>query len=200
MTNRRSSPLILVLWGLVIVAGLAATVLYVTRGTPQNPIEGIGGGEYALVSHTGAPLDQTMLVGQPSLLFFGFTHCPDVCPTTMAEMQYWFEALGDDAGDLKGYFVTVDPERDTPEIIEGYVSWVSERLVGVTGAPEEIAKIVDAWHVYAEKVPTGGDDYTMNHTASVFLLNSKGQFVSTISYGENVDTALKKIRKLLENA
>lgn len=200
MANRRPTPLILILWGLVVVAGMAATVLYMTKGTPQNAIEGIGGGEYSLVSHTGKPLDQTMLEGHPSLLFFGFTHCPDVCPTTMAEMQYWFEALGDDAKDLRGYFVTVDPARDTPEIIGGYVTWVSERMTGVTGSQAEIDKIVKAWRVFAEKVPTGGDGYTMNHTASVFLLNNKGQFVSTISYGENVDTALKKIRKLLDRS
>lgn len=190
----------LALWGAVIFVGVAATAIYFTYSPPHNAIEGIGGGTYSLIDHTGTPVNQTMLEGHPSLLFFGFTHCPDVCPTTMAEMQVWFEQLGDEAGNLKGYFVTVDPERDTPEIIGGYVNWVSDRLVGITGTRTEIDKIIAAWRIFAEKVPTSDGDYTMNHTASVFLLNNKGQFTGTISYGENVQMALKKIRRLIANS
>lgn len=190
----------MILWGAVIVFGLAATVFYFVVGAPQNAIQGIGGGSYSLVDHKGQPVDETMFDGHPSLLFFGFAHCPDVCPTTLAEMQYWFNELGDEADDLKGYFVTVDPERDTPEIVAGYVEWVSDRMVGVTGSRKEIDKMISAWRVTAEKVDTGDGDYTMNHTASVFMLNDQGQFTSTISYGESNDLALRKIRKLLENS
>ena len=137
----------------------------------------IGGGTYALVDQRGEPVDQTMLVGQPSMLFFGYTHCPDVCPTTMGEMAAWFETLGDEAKDLKAYFVTVDPARDTPEIIDELcVAGSRDRMTGVTGTPEEIDKIVKAWGVVAEKVPGEGGDYTMNHTASVFLVNRKGEY------------------------
>ncbi len=141
-----------------------------------------------------------MLVGHPSLLFFGYTHCPDVCPTTMSEMAVWFEELGADAGDLKAFFVTVDPERDTPAILGDYVAWVSDRITGVTGKRDQIDKIISAWRVVAEKVPGNGDDYTMNHTASVFLVNAKGEFEGTIAYQEEASTALAKIRKLLGKA
>lgn len=187
----------LVLWVLVVVAAVAATALFVFS-PPRNPATaGLGGGAYALSDAAGQPVDQTMLTGHPSLLFFGYTHCPDVCPTTMAEMVDWFDRLGPDAKDLKAYFVTVDPERDTADAIRDYVGWTDGKVTGITGTPEEIGKIVDAWKVLAEKVPGEGDAYTMNHTASVFLVNAQGGFEGTIAYGENADTAVAKIRKLV---
>jgi len=161
------------------------------------PVDGFGKGDYALIDQAGNPVDQTMFVGHPSALFFGFTHCPEVCPTTLAEMASWFETLGDEGRDLKAYFVTVDPERDTAEIIGDYVSFMSDRITGVTGDPAEIAKIIKAWGVSAERVPMENGDYTMNHTASVFLVNSRGDFEGTIAYGENTDTALGKLRNLI---
>ncbi len=139
------------LWAAVLVAAVAATILFVVA--PPKSGGGIGGGTYALVDQRGDPIDQTMLVGHPSLLFFGYTHCPDVCPTTMGEMAGWFETLGTDVGTLKAYFVTVDPTRDTPEMLNDYVSWVSDRITGVTGDPAQIDRIVKAWAVLAEKVP-----------------------------------------------
>lgn len=181
----------------VVVIGIAFTVYYLVFGVPQKPIEGIGGGSYSLVDHRGQPIDETMLTGHPSLLYFGFTRCPDVCPTTMAEMQHWFAELGAGAGRLSGYFVSIDPQRDTPDLMAGYVEWVSPRMTGVTGTQAEIDRIVAAWHVYAARVPTSDGDYTMNHTASVFLVDSAGRFVGTIAYGEASDTALQKIRRLI---
>lgn len=191
-----TSRLRLALWALVAVAAVAASLLFfVTRQTQETG--GIGGGSYSLVDQRGNPVDQSMLAGQPSLLFFGYTHCPDVCPTTMGEMAAWLSELGDEAKDLKAFFVTVDPERDTPEILDGYVSWVSDRVTGITGKPEEIAKMVKAWRAIGEKVPGEGADYTMNHTASVYLVNAKGGFEGTIAYEEKPATAVAKIRKLL---
>lgn len=190
------SRLRIALWALVALAAAAAMLLFFV---PRSGSEGggIGGGSYALVDQRGNPVDQSMLVGQPSLLFFGYTHCPDVCPTTMGEMAGWFADLGDEAKNLKAFFVTVDPERDTPEVLDGYVSWVSDRITGVTGKPEEIAKMVKAWRALGEKVPGGGSDYTMNHTASVFLVNAQGGFEGTIAYQEDAAVAVQKIRKLL---
>ena len=194
----------IVLWSLVVVAAVAATVLFFVSQDQRNRGEttilgGPGGGEFALVDQRGAPVDQTIFTGHPSLLFFGYTHCPDVCPTTMGEMQGWFEALGEEGKALRGVFVTVDPARDTPEILDGYVSWVSDRLVALTGEQTEIDKVVRDWGATAEKVGEG-DDYLMNHTASVFLVNSRGEFVGTIAYGEDTDTALGKIRRLIANS
>ena len=187
-----------ILWGLVAVAmlGVGAGAFWLTN-RPTVEASGFGGGTYALVDQRGEPVDQTMFQGHPSALFFGFTHCPEVCPTTMAEMSAWFEQLGDEGKDLQAYFVTIDPERDTPAILGDYVSWVSDRITGVTGTPEEIAKIAKAWGVYYAKVPLEDGDYTMDHTASVFLLDDKGQFQGTIAYREDSTVALQKLRNLL---
>ncbi len=184
----------IVLWSLVVVAAIGATALFLLR---PGVVNGPGGGQFALVDQHNNPVDQSIFIGHPSLLFFGYTHCPDVCPTTMGEMQGWFASLGDDAENLRGVFITVDPARDTPELLEGYVSWVSDRLTALTGPQSEIEKVVKDWNVTAEKVGDG-DDYIMNHTASVFLVNAKGQFVGTIGYGEDTDTALAKIRRLID--
>ena len=187
----------LILWGLVVVAAIGATALFVFS-PPRNPATtGLGGGTYALTDAAGTPVDQTMLTGHPSLLFFGYTHCPDVCPTTLAEMADWLGRLGPDAKNLKAYFVTVDPERDTPAVLGDYVGWTDGKVTAISGSPTEIAKLTGAWKVLAEKVPGDGDAYTMNHTASVFLVNAEGGFEGTIAYGENADTAVAKIRKLV---
>lgn len=187
----------IVLWTLVAVAAIGATALFFTR--PQM-VNGPGGGQFALFDQRGNPVDNSVFVGKPSLLFFGYTHCPDVCPTTMGEMQGWFAALGDEANTLQGVFVTVDPARDTPEILGDYVSFVSDRILGLTGPEVEIDKVVKDWGALAERVNQDDGNYLMNHTASVFLVNSKGEFAGTIAYGENTDIALEKIRRLVANS
>lgn len=183
------------LWGAVAALGLTAITGAVLLRQPDQ--SGFGKGVYSLIDQTGKPVDQTMFAGHPSALFFGFTHCPEVCPTTMAEMASWFESLGPDGQALRAYFVSIDPERDTPQILGDYVSWVSDRITGVTGTPEEIAKIAKAWGIFYQKVPLDGADYTMDHTASVFLLDAKGEFQGTIAYREDQATALQKLRNLL---
>ena len=192
------SRLRLVLWALVGVAALAATGLYAyTTMTRPAQSAALGQGDYQLVATTGEAFTRDSLKGKPSMVFFGFTHCPEVCPTSLAEMASWYEALGEEADNLQAFFITVDPERDTADIVADYVGW-TERVTGVTGTPEEVAKATSSWAVYAEKVPLEGGDYTMDHTASVFLVNAQGEFEGTIAYRENSDTALAKLRRLLE--
>ena len=187
----------LILWVLVAVAAIGATVLFVFA-PPRNPaVADIGGGQYQLVNQRGEPVDQRMLEGHPSLLFFGYTHCPDVCPTTMAEIAGWYEQLGAEAGTLQAFFVTVDPERDTPDMLDSYVSWVSDKVTGVTGERAEINKMMQAWRAVGEKVPGTDGEYTMNHTASIYLVNSEGEFEGTIAYGEESAVALEKIKRLV---
>ena len=184
------------LWVAVIALALTGgTAAFLLRQSP--PTSGFGVAEFDLVDQNGNPVDETVFVGHPSALFFGFTHCPEVCPTTMAEMSAWFDALGEEGADLRAWFVSIDPERDTPEVLGDYVSWVSDRITGLTGAPDQIDRLADAWGVFHEKVPLEGGDYTMDHTASVFLLDAKGQFQGTIAYREDMATALGKLRNLL---
>jgi len=187
-----------ILWTLVAVAALGATGLYVyTTMTRPAQAVALGQGDYRLVTASGEAFTRDSLKGAPSMLFFGFTHCPEVCPTSLAEMASWYEALGEEAKDLNAFFVTVDPERDTAEVIGDYVSWTG-RVTGVTGTVDEIAKAARSWAVYYEKVPLEGGDYTMDHTASVFLVNAQGEFEGTIAYREDSATALAKLRRLLE--
>jgi protein SCO1/2 len=183
------------LWTAVVLLAALATFLYFGPGRPGQTV--LGGGDYVLEDGTGAKVTPATLTGKPSMLFFGYTHCPDVCPTTLAEMAGWYEQLGPDADKLNAFFVTVDPERDTPAVINDYVHAVSDRVTGITGTRAEIDKIITAWKVYSEKVPGTDGDYMMNHTASVFLINSQGGFEGTIAYGESQDTAVGKLKKLI---
>jgi len=189
----------LVLWGIVALIAVAATGLFLVYGQRGTAIAtGIGNGDYQLASADGAPFTRNSLVGHPSAVFFGFTHCPEVCPTTLAEMTSWFEELGDEARELKAYFVSVDPERDTPEVIGAYVAWTGN-VTGVSGSRAETDRALKSWSVYAKKIPGDGEDYNMDHTASVFLMDRDGNFEGTISYREDRRAALAKLRRLLKS-
>lgn len=154
------------------------------------------GGPFQLIDSRGTPVDEQAFRGHPTIVFFGFTHCPEVCPTTLVEMDGWLKTLGDEGKDIQAYFVSVDPERDTPQVMNDYVSNVSDRITGITGDPAKVDKMIKDFKIYARKVPTDGGDYTMDHTASVLLLGKGGQFFGTIAYGENQDTALAKLKRL----
>lgn len=158
------------------------------------------GGPFTLVDHTGEPITEQAFRDHPTAVFFGFTHCPEVCPTTLFEMDGWLKQLGDEGKEIDAYFVSVDPERDTPQVLGDYVSNVSDRIVGITGDPEKVAEMTKAFGIYVRKVELEGGDYTMDHTASVLLLNEAGDFWGTIAYGENSDTAIEKLKRLAAGA
>lgn len=162
------------------------------RGNAEEPY----GAPFTLTDQNGAEITEAAFRGHPTALFFGFTHCPEVCPTTLFEMDGWLKTLGDEGKDIRAYFISVDPERDTPELMKSYVGNVSDRIVGITGDPEKVAAMAKAFGIFWRKVPLEDDDYTMDHTASVLLLDSDGAFSGTISYGENPDTAIAKLKRL----
>lgn len=154
------------------------------------------GAAFALTDQNGAPITEAAFRGKPSAVFFGFTHCPEVCPTTLYEMDGWLQKLGDEGKDIRAYFVTVDPERDTPEVMKTYVGNVSQRITGISGDPEKVLAMAKSFGIFWRKVDTGDGEYTMDHTASVLLLDSKGDFAGTIAYEENRDTAIAKLKRL----
>lgn len=164
----------------------ASTQKSVELGTPFN-----------LIDQNGAPITEAAFKGHPTALFFGFTHCPEVCPTTLFEMAGLLNTLGDEGKDLRVFFISVDPERDTPEVMKGYTAAFTDRITGITGKPEEIEKLVKSWRIYAKKVPTEDGDYTMDHTASIMLLDRDARLKSTIDYKEDADVALKKLKLLI---
>ena len=193
----------IVVWAAVaILAGiLGFLTLEVTRSKPTIA-EGPFGVPFELVAQDGKPITEKAFQGKPTALFFGFTHCPEVCPTTLFELNGWMEKVDPNGSRLQAYVMTVDPERDTPEILGQYVSNVSKRIIGISGPPERVAEAVKGYRVYAKKVPVDESrpdgDYTVDHTASVFLLDEGGRFAGTIAYGEKADTAMKKLENLIK--
>ena len=154
------------------------------------------GTPFELVDQKGQPITEKDFRAQPSAIFFGFTHCPEICPTTLFELDGWLKKLGPEGDDVRAFFVTVDPERDTPELMDRYVSNVSQRITGVTGDPAKVAAMTKSFNIYSRKVDLDGGDYTMDHTASVILLDKGGAFAGTIAYGESEQTALAKLKRL----
>ena len=188
-------------WVSVAAFILAAGAVYVLRPNlgaipGQLPLAAGIGGPFELTTHEGKRLSSAELAGTPFALFFGFTHCPDVCPTTMLELSNAMKALGADADRMRFLFVSVDPERDTPEQLKLYLSNFDPRITGLVGTPQEIAAVAKAYRAIYEKVPTK-DGYTYNHTALVYLMGRDGRLVGTINYQESVEAQLKKLRRLI---
>ena len=193
----------IVLWAVVVVlAGVVSWLTIEMTKTREEMVETAYGVPFALTAQDGQPITEKAFQGKPTALFFGFTHCPEVCPTTLFELNGWMEKV-DPAGDkMQAYFVSVDPERDTPEIMQQYVSNVSKRITGITGPADKIAETLKGYRIYAKKVPVDekdpNGDYTMDHTASVILLDANGRFSGTIAYGENPEVAEQKLQNLLK--
>lgn len=154
------------------------------------------GGAFKLVDMDNQEITEQALRGHPSAVFFGYTHCPVICPTTLFELDGWLKQLGSEGETIRGYMVTIDPERDTPEFIQKYVTNVSDRITGITGDPASIAAMLKSYNIYAKKVDEDGDNYTMDHTASILLLDKNGRLRSTIAFGEPADTAISKLKRL----
>ena len=154
--------------------------------------------DFSLTDHDGNEVGPETLIGRPAMVFFGFTYCPDVCPTTLSDISGWLDDLGDEANEMSVVFITVDPERDTVDAMSEYVGYFHPAIRGWTGKDEEIAKAVRGFRASYERVPTEGGGYTMNHTASVFLFDAAGRFVTMIDYHEPREFAVPKIRRALE--
>lgn len=155
--------------------------------------------EFRLTDHEGRSVGPKTLLGQPSMIFFGFTYCPDVCPTTLSDISGWLDAMGDEADRLNVVFITVDPKRDTINAMADYVRSFHRAIRGWSGPSGEIERAAGGFRVIYEKVPAESGNYTMSHTASVFLFDAEGRFVSTIDYHEPREIALPKIRRALKN-
>lgn len=163
----------------------------------QQPDRSVFRNTFSLVDDGGRPVDQTMFEGSPALVFFGYTSCPEACPTTLMEVVDWLNVLGPEAKDLKVYFFSIDPERDTPEVLHGYVDAFSDRIKGITGKPQEMRKAIDKWGIQAERTPGIGGDYQMNHTVSLMMVGKDGRLKGIIPYGAPRNDAVAKIRTAL---
>lgn len=155
------------------------------------------GGPFVLASSRGGSVDSRMLAGKPYAVFFGFTHCPEVCPTTLYDLSSTLTALGDAAKDFRVFFITVDPARDTVAAMKDYTSNFDPRIEALVPTEEELKQLATEFRVYYARVPTSDGGYTMDHTATVFLFDRTGRFAGTLSYDEAPDMRQAKIRKLL---
>jgi len=197
--NRRNTT-IAAAFAAAIVACAAPILWLQTHNSPLlQPISGIGG-PFSLVDHHGRPFTEQNLVGKPTLLYFGFTYCPDVCPTTLFELTKRLEELGSEADRLNIVFITVDPERDTPQQLALYLSSFDPHIVGLSGSEEQVAVAVKTYRAFARKVPLSDGGYTMDHTATIYMLNKRGQFVGVMSHQDSEATMRTKLRRLLDDA
>jgi protein SCO1/2 len=155
------------------------------------------GGPFQLTDQNGKAFTEKGLKGKPTLIFFGYTHCPDVCPTSLFEISEVLRALGSDADKVNAVFISVDPERDTPATMKDYLTSFDPHLEGLSGDPAETAKVLTAYRVYAKKVPTKDGDYTMDHTALIYLMDRDGRFVSPFNMKRSPEEAAADLKRYL---
>ena len=198
MTARTSQILLILaafVTGLVVFTGV---FLYATGNLGGGtPAASAIGGPFRLIDQEGKPVTDADMKGRPFLVFFGYTHCPDVCPTTLFDVSEVLRALGKDADRTGALFITVDPERDTPAVMKDYLSSFDQHLRGATGDRQAVDAAEKAYRVYAKKVPTTGDDYTMDHTALVYLMDKQGRFVAPFSLKRRPEEAAAELRRYL---
>lgn len=200
MTSRTNHMLLVAAAFLTGLGVFLGALWYVTGnfGAPGVSTASAVGGPFKLVDQNNKPITDQDFKGKPWLVFFGYTHCPDVCPTTLFEVSEMFRAMGKDADRTGALFITVDPERDTPAVMKDYLSSFDPRLMAATGDRASIDAAEKAYRVYAKKIPTGkGDDYTMDHTAMVYLMDKQGRFVAPFNLKRTPEEAAADLKKYL---
>ena len=176
-------------------------VFIVTSGkSVRDPANTRIGGPFALVDDTGAAVTERTLAGKPSAIYFGYTFCPEVCPTTLLDLSRWIQKLGPDADKLNYVFVSIDPARDTSTLMHTYLSSFDKHIRGFTGTPAQVARIAQEYRVYYKRIPTDDGGYVMDHSASIYLMAADGKFVGMIAYQEDDASALAKLKNLAATA
>lgn len=158
------------------------------------------GGPFELSTTDGKPFTNADVEGSPYLVFFGFTNCPDICPTTLFELTSLFKEMGPSAGKITPLMISVDPERDTPEMLKVYMTAFDPRIIALRGTPEQTTKTAKAFAAYFKKVPLDGGNYTMDHTAGVWLMKADGTFQGTLDMHEPREILIKKLEMLAATA
>jgi protein SCO1/2 len=189
-------------WGAVVLATAVLALLYTNPqwfgGAGEAVVSGTAsiGGPFRLIDQDGRPITDKDLLGKPTAIFFGFTNCPDACPTTLLDMTDRLKDLGPDGDRFNVLFVSLDPERDTPELLKTYLESFDPRIRAATGTPEAVADMARKYRVFYRKVGEG-DSYTLDHSTAVYLMDDKGTLVTLIDYKEDKASALAKMRRAL---
>jgi protein SCO1 len=197
--NPKASRIALVLGAFLAGLGLFLGAIFLVTGLSPAPSVGASviGGPFHLVDQNGKPFSDQDMKGKPYLVFFGYTHCPDICPTTLFEMSQLFRKLGPDANRVGALFITVDPERDTQSVLKDYLSSFDPHLRGLTGDQKAIDQVMRDYRVYAKKVPVEGGDYSMDHSAIIYLMDKDGHFVAPFNLQRTVDAEATDLQRYL---
>ncbi|MFP3942867.1 MAG: SCO family protein [Alphaproteobacteria bacterium] len=202
----RPRPLTLVFAGVTLLLAAILGVMLLTTDAPvSGTAPGTGtakvGGPFELVDHTGRTVTQADFAGKPMLIYFGFTYCPDVCPTALQVMSQALDRLGPQAEQVQPVFISIDPERDTPENMAAYVGHFHERMVGLTGTPEQVRQAADAYRVYYKKSKGAAEaDYLMDHSSVVYLMGPEGEFLAHFNHTTSPEKMAEGIAKALKNS
>lgn len=193
--SRKTLVPVLVLAAAILAIG-AAAILTLQPFSGKRGTSAIGG-PFELIDQNKQPVTEKALLGSPSLVFFGFTHCPDVCPTALTEISALYKALGPDGDKLKAFFITVDPERDTADLLKLYLESFDPRIKALTGPRDKIDAAMRSYRAFARKVPLEGSDaYVMDHTALVYLMDADGYFLESMNFDLPPEQNAARIRKL----
>jgi protein SCO1/2 len=198
--NEKSSRIALVLGAFLAGLFLFFTAILLVTGYAPSPVgQAVAavGGPFHLTDQDGKAVTDADMKGKPFLVFFGFTHCPDICPTTLFDMSQLMKALGPDAERTGALFITVDPDRDTAKVMKDYLSNFDPHVRGLTGDPAAINAAIKAYRVYAKKVPLENGDYTMDHTALVYLMDKNGRFVAPFDVSRTPAAEAADLRRYL---
>lgn len=184
----------------LLIIGSGVITFLVWNGTQERELSARAylTADFALTNDEGEAVRMRDFDDRPSAWFFGFTRCPDICPTALAEMTAQLQALGDDADQIDMVFVTVDPDRDTQDVMRNYIGAFDDRIIGITGALPEIEKLARGFYVYFAKVPLENGDYTMDHSAGILLRAADGEFLGTLDPHESNEVKLQKLRAAID--
>jgi protein SCO1 len=197
MMDRTTRPLVIVAAFAGSLAVGLVLMLWAFGGMKNVAAPAAIGGPFQLTDQSGQTVTDKNMQGRPTLIFFGFTHCPDVCPTSLFEISEVLKALGKNADRVNAYFVTVDPERDTPAAMKDYLSSFDPHLQGLTGSADQVSKVITEYRVYARKVPLKDGDYTMDHTALIYLMDRDGRFISPFNLKRTPEQAAADLKHYL---
>lgn len=181
--------------GAVFALAFAGFVAFTSNSTSAPPASAIGG-PFQLTAHTGQSVTEKDFLGRPFLVFFGYTHCPDICHTTLFEMSEILRAMGPDAK-VGALFVTVDPERDTPDVLKDYLSNFDPRIIGVTGGRDTVDPVLKEYRIFSKRAPGKDGDYSVDHTTVVYLMDKQGRFVSTFNVSRKPAEGARDLAKFL---
>ncbi len=200
MPSRRQAAFALSILAIALAIAGAAFYFASGRNGPIGGGEALVGGSFSLTDHTGRRVTEKDFLGKYMLVFFGFTHCTDICPTELQVMSAALDEMGAEGEKIQPIFVSIDPERDTPEVMKQYVENFHPRLIGLTGSPDEIAGIARAYRVYYKKVEGGSDaDYEMDHSTTIYLMDTKGRFRKHFNYTTDAKGLAQALREAISN-